>query len=526
VKNIFVHPFLLSLIPVLHMYADNIEDVYFPWKFFGAILLCVGIVIVAGMIVVRDGAKVSLLATLISAWFFWAITLGAYLARPLIRVFSASGGSEMRLIMASLAFVMLGVYVWRTKRNLIPLNKALSIGATVLIALGSVSVFSAFYDRYEINALVNTTLVPFDRSGWQVAKDPATQPNIVYIIMDARAGSKTLESIYEYSDGEFIAGLDRLGFDVVDKPTTNYGNTVMSLSSSLNGEYLNHPDSIQSPRQKYSFAIASIEQNRIARVLREMGYVHVHVDSGYKATGSSRVADLVLSPRHKPFVSEFVATFMRTTMFCQLDCRQLAKKWYQARILFSLDTLDTIEEADQPIFVFLHLIAPHGPSVFDHEGNDLPPLPEEAGRRSVWNDRHEYLEQLQYVDKRVLGGVESLLKRFVRPTIVVIQSDHGPSLTWGKGNKYSDPLLLRERMSILNSFYLPGDGAGPKPDITPINSFRYILNRHFDAGLPMLPNINYRSYYRGAIYNRPQWDHVEITELLQQTDWQTIGPPE
>jgi hypothetical protein len=49
-------------------------------------------------------------------------------------------------------------------------------------------------------------------------------------------------------------------------------------------------------------------------------------------------------------------------------------------------------------------------------------------------------------------------------------------------------------MRILNAYYLPrGGNEVLYPDVSPVNTFRLIFNRYFDAGLPLLDDLSYYS---------------------------------
>jgi hypothetical protein len=48
---------------------------------------------------------------------------------------------------------------------------------------------------------------------------------------------------------------------------------------------------------------------------------------------------------------------------------------------------------------------------------------------------------------------------------------------------------MREATAILNAYYLPGvDNDVLYDEISPVNTFRLILNEYFDAGLELLPD--------------------------------------
>jgi hypothetical protein len=66
---------------------------------------------------------------------------------------------------------------------------------------------------------------------------------------------------------------------------------------------------------------------------------------------------------------------------------------------------------------------------------------------------------------------------------------------------------LWERTSILNAYYLPGDGKNKLyPSISPVNSFRIVLNTYFGAELPLLPD---RTYFTS---HRLEGQAIDITE--------------
>jgi hypothetical protein len=72
----------------------------------------------------------------------------------------------------------------------------------------------------------------------------------------------------------------------------------------------------------------------------------------------------------------------------------------------------------------------------------------------------------------------------------VLQGDHGP----GSRLKHEDFFRtdLRERLAILNALRIPAAGAGVLTSaISPVNTFRVVLNSYFGAGLPLLANRSY-----------------------------------
>jgi hypothetical protein len=72
---------------------------------------------------------------------------------------------------------------------------------------------------------------------------------------------------------------------------------------------------------------------------------------------------------------------------------------------------------------------------------------------------------------------------------------------------------LKERFSILNAFYLPGNQTyKPYRDITPVNTFRLILNNYFNQQLPIIEDKNYYSTWENP------FQFVDITEDIEKVN--------
>jgi len=81
--------------------------------------------------------------------------------------------------------------------------------------------------------------------------------------------------------------------------------------------------------------------------------------------------------------------------------------------------------------------------------------------------------------------VDQILRTSETPPVIILQGDHGPWVG-------SVPI----RMQILNAYYLPGDAAlRLYPTISPVNSFRAVLNEIIRLELPLLEDISYYSTY-------------------------------
>ena len=85
-----------------------------------------------------------------------------------------------------------------------------------------------------------------------------------------------------------------------------------------------------------------------------------------------------------------------------------------------------------------------------------------------------YLRTIQYINNQIKPIVSTIIQESEIPPIIVIHGDHG----------YMDEKPLR--FLILNALYLPDAQAELYPEISPVNTYRVILNEYFGLDLPLL----------------------------------------
>jgi hypothetical protein len=177
-------------------------------------------------------------------------------------------------------------------------------------------------------------------------------------------------------------------------------------------------------------------------------------------------------------------------------------------------------ELDTPVFVFAHILTPHPPFVFGRNGEKVAPQREFClGDGAYLMPRDEYAkkyrDQLIFVNNKITAAVDKIISKSSRPTIIILQGDHGPGSMLDWENLYNSN--VKERLSILNAYYLPE--GGPQEiydDITPVNTFRIIFNHYFGADLELLEDKCYFSSWR-SIYN-----FIDVTDKINSA---TEAPP-
>jgi hypothetical protein len=99
------------------------------------------------------------------------------------------------------------------------------------------------------------------------------------------------------------------------------------------------------------------------------------------------------------------------------------------------------------------------------------------------------------LNRMLLALVDRILSESVVTPVIILQADEGP---YPVGDKYDAPYpwpmeveraYYREKTGILSAYLFPdADTSQLHPQITPVNSFRLVLNLYFGASLPILPD--------------------------------------
>ncbi len=319
-------------------------------------------------------------------------------------------------------------------------------------------------------------------------------PDIYYIILDGYSRADTLRSLYRYDNEDFLRFLRKRGFFIAGESTSNYATTPLSLASSLNMTYLTDV-TVDAERSGKGFAFLNslIRKNAVVNFLKSYGYTIVQFRSGWEPT--DRGLSLVDKKISCGGLSGFNEALIRTTMLRPF--RRMLDQEHRNRIRCIFAGLpDSDHQTKGPRFIFAHLLVPHPPFIFRHDGQPRDVQGDvELGEALDWTDRSGYIEQLQFVNAQVEQVIDRILSaRADHPPVIVLQGDHGSASTgeW----EHPSPQMLKERMRIFNAYLLPVDHrAKLSPSVTPVNTFRIIFHNYFDAGYELLPDENYFSNY-------------------------------
>jgi hypothetical protein len=249
-----------------------------------------------------------------------------------------------------------------------------------------------------------------------------------------------------------------------------------------------------------------VDQNRMAAFLKRHGYRFVFFPTAFKFTSHSRQADLELPPARE-VKGEFRAAWERTTMLPELiagGCVLL--RCEPARFRLTPETADLMDwkfermaalaGEQRPTFVLAHLVLPHEPFLYRADcAHREPYWPANAGMVGDEEATRGYLDQVSCTNRKIAALVDSILARSHRPSVILLQSDHGhgrlgrlPEL------KYVDRYRLEERMAAFAAYRLPGIADSAVGDsMTPVNVIRLVLRHYLAADLPPVEDVSFWS---------------------------------
>lgn len=356
-------------------------------------------------------------------------------------------------------------------------------------------------------------------------------PDIYYIIMDGYPRGDILQTRFNYDNHEFLDWLRGQGFFVAEKSHSNYSWTHLSLSATLNAEYLqtllppgfgtNAPAEY---RQRYQFFVAQlgpayILSNRVSRTLQAVGYKISSLDTGYAVTRNLQFSwkQVLLGP-----VTQFEWTVLRKTALgplVELAAARLAPKG-QAPLngnVQLLRALPGLAHVRGPKFVVFYVGAPHPPFCFNERGESITAHPVYDASPWLCDGRKlpgfadfmraGYPRNVAGLNVHARAALDALLRATGGRSVIIVQSDHGSHMgTDPLSAEHTDAL---ERFGVLNAIYFPPgvERAGLDPAMSSVNTFRVVLNRVLGCTLPMLEDH--------AWFSIGDLDFTEVTERVR-----------
>ncbi len=512
----FITPILTAIFPILSFYVHNISDL--SPKFLGKPLIYSIVFSMLSTLIIywftKNREKSALIATGVIFIFFSYGHLSQYLNNKIFIPISSNlvlGPDKFLFPLALVSIFLLTIKIIRSQKNFSALLTSINLTLGLLVSwLVLVVIITNRSYLAQLNILQSVLTENRQTS-------PKDTPDIYHIILDGYARADVLESIYGYDNSNFIKELQDLGFYVADKAHANYLHTHLSLSSTLNLEYLDFlPQKFGKKPANTSPALNLSLSNLVTKKLKEYGYTTINFVSGWGGTSENYQADINYTSDVYTFkiaglnliLDEATITFLQTTLIHPF-IRQIQEDARRARIIITLQKLPTMPYRSEKKFVLAHLVIPHPPYLFTADGQ--PAKGPESADEGI-ETRPYYLEQLKFISKEIVPILQKLINNSQKPPIIILQSDHGPASILGKRENWDqnyNQLGLKERSGILYAIFFPDkDYGGFYNDLTPVNTYRIIFNKYFGENWEILPDKTYYTTY-------DEYDFKDITEAIK-----------
>jgi len=499
-----LHPFLFAVYPLFSLWLANIDQVA-PFALSRALFLTIillALLLPAGLILYRNPVKGAVFASLLLLLFLLYGRFFAIVDMKSILGF-VIGRHRFMLPLWGIAAAAGGLLLWRAKPPY-SLNRILNIVSVFLLAVVLIQI-----GAYTIQTGFTTTKVSASPTGKESPAPTASDeagPDVYYILLDGYSRKDVLLQENGPDVSDFLERLTNLGFVLGSCSQSNYDYTSLSLSSSLNMDYLDafgiemDPNE---PRIKYADFEDLTRHSTVRKKFESYGYQTIAFKSVYPWLDVTDADIFYDAEEDVPFYNRLEAVnfqylFLSTTIFRPLLEAQTASpkiverlplfvtrlffpkadllstreyKQYQQN-LYALEKLSEVPRLPGKKFVYAHLFHTHQPYVFNPDGSfRWPPK----------DSKEAYFDQILYTNERIIEVIETILRESKTPPVIILQSDHGYPYT-------------TDRVKILNAYYFPGAGRDAVyPTISPVNSFRLVFNAYFNENMPLLEDLSYHS---------------------------------
>ena len=295
------------------------------------------------------------------------------------------------------------------------------------------------------------------------------RPNVYFLVLDGYANQHILKKYYNYDNKDFITFLESYNFYIADSSASNYFSTAPSLSSTLNMDYHindNHD------------YVSKMRENKVFSQFQNYGYKTYRLESGYAITNGFSHVDSVISISSP---NEFERSILKYSVFRLDDLFGFLPYFRLKSQIQKLDEISTIGSIS-PKFVFIHIVAPHPPFVFDEKGNHT--FSKKDGDNS-WEPKSNYLAQLKYINSVAKTFITNVISKD-SSAVFLLQSDHGPWILSKNQNE-----IFETRSMILNAtrYGTSKNVNHLTKKISSVNTFRVLFKNYFDSTITILNDM-------------------------------------
>ena len=502
-RSIPIHPFLISLMPILFLYQYSlreipIQDIVLPLIFSISLIAAIWFVLKNFIGSTKSSLIISLVLLLLIIF-------------SLVRLFFANHeaehiqflGKNFILFPVISSICIIGIIFILRKKIPVKTTSIVNVMSVVIILiLGCQIMFYFISDDSQIKSLAEFVEIPIFQSS------VIDKPDVYFLLLDAYSGDVTLKNDNNFDNSEFKNKLKERGFFIPKTSFSNYPNTNLSMPSITNMVYL---DSIANELGKDSKVLTGMREirneNNVMKIFKANGY---HTTSFYGsdinvATSKELLDDLLCGSMFN-LDPELQRAFVYMYFPFSFSRALLNDNMQYDRLECTFSTILNLEKKNEkPLYVHAHLFFPHPPFVYDADGNRVAHPNTDDQFDPIL--REPYLQQTIFANKKTIEMVDSIQKRDSN-AVIIVMSDHGGRF----GVDWSNPTEMDyyRALEILQAFYFPGQEENIPEEFATVNVFRIFFNLYLDA--------NYESLEDRQFWNTTEkpFDLTDVTDKLMK----------
>ena len=520
------HPFLVAVFPILIIYSQNIGRVNFE-----NLILPITLILIFSVglyyilkIILKNPFKAGLIVTIILILLF---SYGH--VYYLLNDVSIDGFDIGRNIYLIPVFgLMLGISIFfavKSKRVFDNATSILNVVSVVFVIIAFSNVFLVAVEITDCDKCSNQELFYetkdysnyFESHKFSISENQE-QPDVYYLILDEYARNDALLEYHNFSNDEFTEFLENKGFHIAKNSLANYPMSAQSIPATMNMNYINFlADEIGTEVRNYK-PLLGIDglypNNMVIKNFIEMDYKIITFNTFALHKYENPLSDETFCHRDKLLLdNKLVDALARTSIFGYYIERWAEAETRQVTLCAFENFGNSGKVFDKPVFVWAHIMLPHPPWIFGPNGEEITPgkpllLTDNPDfRDSGWEPKIQYIQQVQFANKKTIEIVENILEHD-KNSIIIIQGDHGTA--WDINLTEPSKEDVWQRLRNFDAIYFPDEEKRVQlnDDRTLVNTFRTVFNSYFGSDYEMLDN---RMYWG---YNEKPYSFEEVTQFL------------
>ena len=528
------HPFLIAFFPIIAVYSVNIGLIQLE-QFIFPTLLIVGsafLFFLCLKYILKNRKKAALIVSLAFITFFSFGHVYNMINQDSVGD-TDLGSNSILLPIFTILFGVGSFLIIKTKRSL---DNATSIVNTisvvfiaVIVAMVGIEAFGCdeclIQQTYSLGIFSNQIMdspLYFEEHSFSVSES-GSLPNVYYIILDGYPRNDVLKKHLDFDNNEFINFLKQREFYVAENSYSNYSLSSTSIPATMNMNYINFlADELGEDSRSYDPLLGKdfglYADNQVIKNFKSMGYKVAKIGSVPMYLHEMPLADLSLCYKSIHLMDNRLFDTVARTSMIGYFIERWSEDLQRQIILCAFEELPKISSYyEEPVFVWSHIMLPHFPLIFGADGEPITPGESLLvmnnphvfeGTDSSWNIKQQFLQQLQFTNKKSIKLIDEILEK-EEQSIIIIQSDHGSGFDANLQDPTDDDIV--QKLSNLNAIYFPDEKYREMlvNDPTNVNTFRVVFNSQFGSDYEMLED----RIYWGLHYKKPYW-FKDVTSIL------------